>query len=61
MINPICLTRMLWRSYWAGVLVSGCDFETSKCKTPSNVHILECKTCGNKSMAWSFRSLEEYK
>lgn len=39
----------------------GHDYRTDKEKTPPNVHILRCNTCGHVSMAWSWGSLEHLK
>lgn len=60
-MNLICLIRGLWRSLLVGAWVSGHDFQTSKEKTPPNVHVLECETCGNNTVAWSWQSLEKQK
>jgi len=61
MRNPICLIRTIWYSLITLAPVSGHNFKTSDTHTPPNVHMLECQTCGEVSISWSWHSLEEYK
>ena len=59
--HPLCLARGIWRSVLTGTWVSGHEYATSNEPTPANVHILECKTCGHTSVAWSWDSMEGVK
>lgn len=61
MPSPICLLRTLWRSLLCGAWVAGHDYETAAEKTPPNVHILVCRTCGAQSVAWDWTSVEHSK
>lgn len=60
-MNPICLIRTFWRSLRCGALVMGHDYSTAKEKTPQNVHVVQCATCGCVSVSWSWESLEHLK
>lgn len=60
-MNPICIIRAVWRTLISGQFVSGHDFKTASEKTPPNVHVLECQTCGHVSVAWSRTSMESQK
>ncbi len=63
-MNPpslLCLVRSLWYSLYCGAWVSGHQYRTSPEKTPPNVHVLVCETCGHVSVAWAWGSLEDSK
>ena len=60
-MNPICLIKSIYRSIRCRAWVSGCDFKEVSYMTPPTIQILECKTCGKISTAWSWESLEEVK
>lgn len=61
--HPLCLWRTLhmWLRSGLRVWISGHDYVTAKDKTPPNVHILVCKTCGHRDIGWSWHSMEQYK
>jgi len=53
-VNPICVFRAIYRSIRCRAWVSGCDFKEVSYMTPPTIQILECKTCGKISTAWSW-------
>lgn len=60
-MQPLCILRSLYYSIKSMSLVSGCSYKTDEEPTPENIHVLKCEVCGDKSISWSWDSLEEYK
>lgn len=59
--NPLCFARTIYKSIKYARYVSGCKYQTVHYDTPPNIHIIKCNVCGNKSVAWSYESLEDQK
>ena len=61
LIRLICFFRGLYRSAYCGAWVLGHNYRTIEEKTPPNVHVLKCETCGKIDIGWSWGSVEAQK